>query len=124
MPDPAGLLTVARLAAQAGADVARTWRERAGELRIEQKRGPSDLVSQADREAEGAIRAVLARCRPHDRVLGEEQGETSGGSGVRWIVDLIDGTTSYLYGRADWAVSVGSCIGALRKPRPGYASPR
>lgn len=107
-PDPAELLTVARLAAQAGADTARAWRERADELRIEEKHGPADLVSQADREAESAVRAVLARCRPLDGVLGEEHGETGGESGVRWIVDPIDGTTSYLYGRADWAVSVAA----------------
>ncbi len=107
-PDPAELLTVARLAAQAGADTARAWRERADELRIEEKHGPADLVSQADREAESAVRAVLARCRPQDAVLGEEHGETGGQSGVRWIVDPIDGTTSYLYGRADWAVSVAA----------------
>jgi myo-inositol-1(or 4)-monophosphatase len=107
-PDPGELLTVARLAARAGAQVAMAWRERADRLRIEEKHGPADLVSQADREAESAIKAVLARHRPHDSVLGEEHGEVAGTSGVRWIVDPIDGTTSYLYGRADWAVSVAA----------------
>ncbi len=97
---------MARRAAQAGADVAMAWRRRADRLRIEQKHGPADLVSQADREGEAAIRAELARCRPHDGVLGEEGGETTGTSGLRWIVDPIDGTTSYLYGRSDWSVSV------------------
>jgi myo-inositol-1(or 4)-monophosphatase len=107
-PDPAGLLAVARLAAQAGADVAMSWRERADRLQVEEKQGPSDLVSQADREVESAIRAVLSEHRPHDGVLGEEHGEDAGASGVRWIVDPIDGTTSYLYGRTDWAVSVAA----------------
>ena len=107
-PDPAGLLAVARLAAQAGADVALGWRDHAERLRIEEKGGPSDLVSQADREAESAIRAVLAEHRPHDAVLGEEHGDVAGDSGVRWIIDPIDGTTSYLYGRADWSVSVAA----------------
>jgi myo-inositol-1(or 4)-monophosphatase len=111
-PDPDDLLTVARLAAQAGAEVAMAWRERADRLLIEEKRGPADLVSQADREAESAIKAVLARYRPHDGVLGEEGGEVAGTSGVRWIVDPIDGTTSYLYGRADWAVSVAAATTA------------
>jgi myo-inositol-1(or 4)-monophosphatase len=99
-------MAVARRAAQAGADVAMAWRRRADELRVEEKQGSADLVSQADREAEAAIRAELARCRPQDGVLGEERGETSGTSGLRWIVDPIDGTTSYLYGRPDWSVSV------------------
>jgi myo-inositol-1(or 4)-monophosphatase len=106
--DPASLLAVARIAARAGADVALAWRGRADRLRIEEKSGPADLVSQADREAESAIKAVLARYRPHDAVLGEEEGEAAGSSGIRWIIDPIDGTTSYLYGRADWSVSVAA----------------
>jgi myo-inositol-1(or 4)-monophosphatase len=106
--DPGELLDVARLAAEAGADLAMAWRDRADQLRVEDKHGPADLVSQADREVESAIRAVLARHRPGDGVVGEEHGEVTGASGVRWIVDPIDGTTSYLYGRADWAVSVAA----------------
>jgi myo-inositol-1(or 4)-monophosphatase len=111
-PDPSELLAVARLAAEAGAEVAMAWRERADRLRIEEKDGPADLVSQADRDVESAVRAVLARRRPYDGVLGEEHGEVIGESGVRWIVDPIDGTTSYLYGRADWAVSVAAATTA------------
>ncbi|HEY0001668.1 MAG TPA: inositol monophosphatase family protein [Actinoplanes sp.] len=107
-PDPIELLAVARLAARAGADVAMAWRQQADRLLIEEKHGPADLVSQADRETESAVHAVLARYRPDDGVLGEEHGEVTGTSGVRWIVDPIDGTTSYLYGRADWAVSVAA----------------
>jgi myo-inositol-1(or 4)-monophosphatase len=106
--DPAELLEVARRAVRAGAEVAMSWRERAKGLRIEEKDGPADLVSQADRETEAAIRAELGRHRPHDGIFGEEDGETTGESGVRWIVDPIDGTTSYLYGRADWSVSVAA----------------
>ncbi|MFE9960137.1 inositol monophosphatase family protein [Micromonospora sp. NPDC005299] len=102
------LLAVARLAADAGAEAAMRWRRRADQLTIEEKAGPDDLVSQADREAEQAIRAVLAARRPDDGVLGEEGGNAAGRSGVRWIVDPIDGTTNYLYGRPDWAVSVAA----------------
>ena len=108
LPDPAALLDDARLAAQAGAEVALSWRERADQLCVQEKAGPEDLVSQADREAETAIRAVLSARRPHDAILGEEHGGVTGRSGVRWIIDPIDGTTSYLYGRADWAVSVAA----------------
>jgi myo-inositol-1(or 4)-monophosphatase len=106
--ETAELLTVARRAAQAGARVAMEWRSHPGLLRVEEKVGPADLVSQADREAEEAIRRVVAELRPHDGVLGEEQGAADGSSGVRWLIDPIDGTTSYLYGRDDWAVSVAA----------------
>ncbi|MEU9554304.1 inositol monophosphatase family protein [Streptomyces fumanus] len=102
------LLAVARAAARAGARTAAAWRAGAHELLIEEKAGPDDLVSQADRDTERAVRAVLSEHRPDDTVLGEEEGTTTGRGGVRWIVDPIDGTTNYLYGRPDWAVSVAA----------------
>ncbi|MCT7657520.1 inositol monophosphatase family protein [Mycobacterium deserti] len=106
--DGRDLLAVARLAADAGARVAMGWRERSESLAIEEKTGPRDLVSHADRDAEQAIRAVLSAYRPDDAVLGEEGGTQTGTSDVLWAVDPIDGTTNYLYGRPDWAVSVAA----------------
>ena len=102
------LLDVALEAAAAGAQVAVRWRDRADALTVEEKAAPDDLVSQADREAEAAVRHVLAKWRPDDAVLGEEAGAQDGTSGVGWLVDPIDGTTNYLYGRPDWAVSVAA----------------
>lgn len=106
--DPRDLLVVAREGALAGARVAADWRRRADALTVEEKAGPGDLVSQADREAEDAIRGVLAGRRPHDAILGEERGVLDGTTGVRWLVDPVDGTTNYLYGRPDWAVSIAA----------------
>ncbi|MEV7046541.1 inositol monophosphatase family protein [Amycolatopsis sp. NPDC051061] len=100
------LLSVAREAAGEGARTAMSWRAR--ELVVEEKAASDDLVSQADRDTEQTIRTVLARRRPGDAVLGEEAGATAGAGRVRWIVDPIDGTTNYLYGRPDWAVSVAA----------------
>jgi myo-inositol-1(or 4)-monophosphatase len=106
--DLSDLLAVARLAASAGAAVALGWRDAASGLQVREKDGPADLVSQADHDTERAVRAVLAQRRPDDGILGEEQGSVQGSTGVRWLVDPIDGTTSYLYGRSDWAVSVAA----------------
>ncbi len=105
------LLQTAVETAQAAATVAMRWRARPGGLRIEEKTGPGDLVSQADREAEQAARAVLAARRPDDAVVGEEDAPTPGTSGIDWYVDPIDGTTNYLYGRDDWCVSVAAWDG-------------
>jgi myo-inositol-1(or 4)-monophosphatase len=102
------LLALARTAAAAGAEVAVKWSRHRKELEVEEKAASDDLVSQADRDAERAIRTVLAEARPEDVVLGEEDGEIAGEGGVRWLVDPIDGTTNYLYGRPDWAVSVAA----------------
>ncbi len=90
------------------AELALSWRQRADELHIEEKTGPWDLVSQADRQVEAAVRAVLAQHRPDDGVLGEEAGEAAGSSGIQWIVDPIDGTLAYLYGLPDWTVSIAA----------------
>lgn len=102
------LVAVAGEAAHAAAEVARGWQRRSGALDVEEKAAADDLVSQADRDAETAARAVLHARRPADAILGEEHGSTRGTSGIRWAIDPIDGTTSYLYGQADWAVSVAA----------------
>lgn len=97
------------------ADLAETAARAAGELLLKRRSGPlevhtkssaTDVVSDADRAAEDTIRATIAAARPDDAVLGEESGTHSGSSGLRWVVDPLDGTVNYLYGRADWAVSV------------------
>lgn len=115
-PDLDALLDVALEAAAAGADTALGWLRRRDTLTVEHKSGPSDLVSQADRDTEDAIRAVLARRRPQDTVLGEEGGAHGYREGeVVWVVDPVDGTTNYLYGLDAWAVSVA----AVRTGPPG-----
>jgi myo-inositol-1(or 4)-monophosphatase len=71
------------------------------------KLGPTDLVSDADRAAERAIAAVLARRRPADGVLGEEgTANRDGTTGLRWVVDPLDGTVNYLSGIPLWCVSI------------------
>jgi len=102
------LVSVATEAASAGAQTALQWWHRRAELTVETKSGPDDLVSAADREAESAIRDVLSRLRPRDAVHGEEGGASDVAADVLWWLDPIDGTTSFLYGRADWSVSVAA----------------
>jgi myo-inositol-1(or 4)-monophosphatase len=60
-----------------------------------------------DRTSEALIRRLLLAARPGDAILGEEGGE-SGAGPVRWIVDPLDGTVNYLYGLADWSVSIAA----------------
>jgi myo-inositol-1(or 4)-monophosphatase len=77
------------------------------------KSSPTDVVTEADRAAEALIRDLIGAERPGDRILGEEGGETGSGSGVRWIVDPLDGTVNYLYGLPDWAVSVAAEVDGI-----------
>jgi myo-inositol-1(or 4)-monophosphatase len=104
--DEAELLEVAEAAARAAAPPLLESFGR--EIRTATKSTATDPVSEADLAAERAIRAVLSERRPGDAVLGEEGGETSGSSGVRWVIDPLDGTVNYLFGIPQWAVSVAA----------------
>jgi myo-inositol-1(or 4)-monophosphatase len=66
----------------------------------------TDLVSEADLESERMIASRLAELRPDDGLLGEEGGDAEGRSGLRWIVDPLDGTINFLFGIPHWSVSV------------------
>ena len=56
-------------------------------------------VTEADRAAEAAIRAILEKERPLDGIIGEEYGATRENAGRRWVIDPIDGTRSFMTGR-------------------------
>jgi myo-inositol-1(or 4)-monophosphatase len=75
-------------------------------VNVTAKSSPTDLVSEADHAAERLIRARLGEARPGDGVLGEEGGSVAGTSGLRWVVDPLDGTVNFLFGIPQWAVSI------------------
>ena len=72
------------------------------------KSSATDPVSDADRAAEQVLVETLLGARPADGVLGEEGSDRPGGSGLRWVIDPLDGTVNYLYGRRHWSVSVAA----------------
>jgi myo-inositol-1(or 4)-monophosphatase len=97
------LLDVAVEAARAAAaELLTRWRR---PLEVDTKSTPTDPVTEADLNAERAIREVLGRRRPADAILGEEGGQTGEGE-LRWVVDPLDGTVNYLYGWPMFAVSI------------------
>src|SRR5262249_5038203 len=75
-------------------------------LAVEWK-GDMTPVTVADREAEALLRSRLLGAFPQDGFLGEESGGTPRTSGVRWIIDPIDGTRSFVRGVPLWATLVG-----------------
>ena len=87
--------------------------------------GRFDPVTEADRAAERAMRAVLARERPEDGILGEEYGPQPGTSGLTWVLDPIDGTRGYISGTPTWGVlvavadAVGPLFGIIDQPYIG-----
>lgn len=85
--------------------------ERPDDLVIDTKSTESDVVSAMDRDAEAMIIADLLGPRPADGLLGEEGGERVGTSGVRWVVDPLDGTVNYLHRLPMWGVSIAAEVG-------------
>lgn len=84
-----------------------------------------DPVTAADREAETAMRALLARYRPDDGIWGEEFGQQSGTSGRTWVLDPIDGTRGFISGTPTWGVLIalsgadGPFLGIIDQPYTG-----
>lgn len=76
------------------------------DLQVELKSDASP-VTRADREAEQLLRRRITERFPEDGVLGEEFGETPGKNGVRWILDPIDGTKSFISGVPLYGTMVG-----------------
>jgi myo-inositol-1(or 4)-monophosphatase len=104
--DLAELMTTAVEVATRAAQFLQT--ERPVELATETKTSPTDPVTVMDTAAERIIVEALRERRPADGVLGEEGGERQGSSGVRWLVDPIDGTVNYAYRLPHWSVSVAA----------------
>jgi myo-inositol-1(or 4)-monophosphatase len=75
----------------------------------------TDMVTEFDEASERLIVEGIRTVRPHDAILGEEGTDSPGTSGIRWLIDPIDGTTNYLYGLPGYAVSIGAAdaVGAL-----------
>ncbi|MFI9495424.1 inositol monophosphatase family protein [Streptomyces halstedii] len=72
------------------------------------KSSPIDVVTEMDIGAEKLITGFLSDRRPADGFLGEEGASAEGTSGVRWVIDPLDGTVNYLYGLPTWAVSIAA----------------
>ena len=84
-----------------------------------------DPVTEADRAAEAAMRAVLAERRPDDAVLGEEEAARPGTSGLTWVLDPIDGTRAFITGAPVWGTLIavgdegGPAFGIVDQPYIG-----
>ena len=124
VPDPDRLLELAIAAATdagsfllAGITDVRTT--------VETKSSATDMVTEMDRSAERRIVDAIRAARPDDGILGEEGTADAGGTGVRWIIDPLDGTTNYLYGYPAFSVSIAAevdgevAVGVVNDPVHG-----
>jgi myo-inositol-1(or 4)-monophosphatase len=66
----------------------------------------NDFVTEVDRAAENTIIETLREVYPSHAILAEESGETTGDSEYQWIIDPLDGTTNFIHGFPQYAVSI------------------
>ncbi len=103
------------LASEAGRMVSEQRPER---LEIGTKSSDTDVVTEMDERAQRYLESRVREQRAADGLLGEEEGGRiePGTSGLTWVLDPIDGTVNYLYGRLDYAVSVAVVVGDVSTP--------
>jgi histidinol phosphatase-like enzyme (inositol monophosphatase family) len=102
------LMAFAAEAARGAGEITLRYFRRALEA---ERKADGSFVTAADREAERFLRAEIERTFPDDGIIGEEEGERTGTSGRRWILDPIDGTYSFVHGVPFYGVLVGLEIG-------------
>lgn len=105
MHDPRELVDIATELARTAGEL---LRRRPADLGVESKTTPTDAVTVMDRAAEEVIVDGLRACRPADRIVAEESGDTESDSDIAWYVDPLDGTVNYLYGLPTYAVSIAA----------------
>jgi len=105
--DLAALCDLAEHLARDAGRMVRDGRRR-GVTETSTKSSETDMVTEFDRASERLIVQGLTNARPQDSIVGEEGTDTEGNSGVRWLIDPIDGTTNFLYGLPGYAVSIAA----------------
>lgn len=103
---PADALAIAGALADAAGSVLRRYFRQS--LHVEAKHDASP-VTQADTEAEGKMRAILADLAPQHGILGEEHGATNMDAEWVWVIDPIDGTVSFITGRPLFTTLIALC---------------
>jgi myo-inositol-1(or 4)-monophosphatase len=98
------MLNIAVRAARSAGDLILRSVDNVGRLHIDQK-GKNDYASEVDRMAEREIISIIKAAFPDHAILAEESGEHKGNDFV-WVIDPLDGTTNFLHGFPQYAVSI------------------
>ncbi len=99
------MLNIAVSAARRAGDIIVRSVDRVQDIRVNTK-GHNDFVSEVDRRAEAVIIDTLQKAYPDHSILGEESGMHEGSQEYQWVIDPLDGTTNFLHGYPQFAVSI------------------
>lgn len=101
------ILNIAIQAARRAGNIILKYSDQIDRLSIESK-GRNDFVTEVDRQAESEIISAIRRAYPDHSILAEESGLSENESSpYKWIIDPLDGTTNFLHGYPQYAVSIG-----------------
>jgi myo-inositol-1(or 4)-monophosphatase len=115
-PDPLALVDLAAEVARKAADLLLDGARHARRT-VETKSTTTDMVTEMDRASEDLIVGALLDARPDDGIVAEEGSRRPGTSGLRWVIDPLDGTTNSLYGFPGWGVSIAAEVVDGDRPR-------
>jgi myo-inositol-1(or 4)-monophosphatase len=110
VPDPLALVDVAVPVAEKAAELLLAGVKQT-RTSVGTKSSATDMVTEMDRASEDLIVGALLGARPDDGIVAEEGSARDGTSGVRWVIDPLDGTTNYLYDFPGWSVSIAAEVG-------------
>jgi len=104
-------LNIATNAARNAARIINYASNNRSNIRVERK-GRKDFVTEVDRNAESEIISTIKKHYPHHSILAEESGEklsdlNNSNNQYKWIIDPLDGTTNFIHGFPQYAVSIG-----------------
>lgn len=110
--DPAELMNLATWLAKSAGKIVRdaATSQRSS---IATKTSTTDNVTATDQASEEFIASQLKSSRPDDGILGEEGAAVASKNGIEWVIDPIDGTTNFIYGLPNFAVSVGATVDGI-----------
>ena len=121
------MLNIAIRAARSAGDLILRSADNVSRLSIDQK-GKNDYASEVDRMAEREIINIIKAAYPEHAILAEESGEHKGNDFV-WVIDPLDGTTNFLHGFPQYAVSIALKhkgrleVGVISNPASDDAAP-
>ena len=98
------MINIAIRAARSAGNILLRYFEHTDSLTVTEK-SKNDFVSEVDKAAEHAILEVLRKAYPDHSILGEETGSHQGND-YQWVIDPLDGTTNYLHGNPQFAISI------------------
>lgn len=99
-------IALANMLADAAGEIVRTYYRQPFDV---ERKGDDSPVTIADRLVEARLREILEKARPDDGILGEEFGKKESKNGLTWVIDPIDGTKSFMIGRATFGTLIALC---------------